>query len=49
MLWDVRVEKLLKRGGRRVDEADVVWRPMHVVHLLSLQGGVLLGCAVAPA
>jgi hypothetical protein len=54
MFWDVRVEKLAKRaGGRRVDEADVVWRPMHVVHLLNLQGevggggGLCLGCGWA--
>jgi hypothetical protein len=39
MLWDARVEKLLKRGGRRVDEAEVAWKPMHVVHLLNIHGG----------
>jgi len=38
MFWDAQVEKLLKRGGRRVDEAEVAWRPVHVVHLLNLQG-----------
>lgn len=38
MFWDVRLDKLLKKGNKRVDEADIVWRPMHVVHLLSLAG-----------
>lgn len=39
MLWDARVEKLLKRGGRRADEGEAAWKPMHVVHLLNMQGG----------
>ena len=38
MFWDVRVEKLLKKGAKKMDESELVWRPMHVVHLLSLQG-----------
>lgn len=38
MFWDVRLDKLLKKGNKRVDEADVVWKPMHVVHLLSVAG-----------
>jgi hypothetical protein len=39
MFWDVRLDKLLKKG-KRVDETEVVWKPMHVVHLLSVAGGV---------
>lgn len=38
MFWDVRLDKLMKKGNKRVDEADVVWKPMHVVHLLSAAG-----------
>jgi hypothetical protein len=38
MFWDVRVEKLLKKGAKKLDESELVWRPMHVVNLLSLQG-----------
>lgn len=40
MFWDVRLEKLLKKGTKKVDETDVVWKPMHVVHLLSVAGGL---------
>lgn len=39
MFWDVRLDKLLKKGNKRVDETEVVWKPMHVVHLLSVAGG----------
>lgn len=52
MFWDVRLDKLLKNGNKRVDEADIVWKPMHVVHLLSLageRGGHLLLSAVLSA
>jgi hypothetical protein len=38
LFWDVRVDKLVKKGTKRVDAEDLVWRPMHVVHLLSSQG-----------
>lgn len=38
MFWDVRLDKLLKKGNKRVDETDVVWKPMHVVHVLSVAG-----------
>lgn len=38
MFWDVRLEKLLKKGNTRLDETEVVWKPMHVVHLLSVAG-----------
>jgi hypothetical protein len=38
LFWDVRVDKLVKKGTKRVDTDDLVWRPMHVVHLLSSQG-----------
>lgn len=38
MFWDVRLDKLMKKGNKRVEEADLVWKPMHVVHLLSSAG-----------
>lgn len=38
LFWDVRVDKLLKKGNKRMDETELVWRPMHTVHLLSVQG-----------
>jgi len=38
MFWDVRLDKLLKKGNKRLDETEVVWQPMHVVHLLSVAG-----------
>jgi hypothetical protein len=43
MFWDVRLDKLLKKGNKRMDETDIVWKPMHVVHLLSLAGALLGG------
>lgn len=38
LFWDVRVDKLLKKGNKRMDETELVWRPMHTVHLLSVAG-----------
>jgi hypothetical protein len=38
MFWDMRPDKLMKKGNKRVDEVDVVWKPVHVVHLLSAAG-----------
>lgn len=51
MFWDVRLDKLLKKGNKRVDETDVVWKPMHVVHVLSVAGepGCLLYGTLATA
>lgn len=41
LFWDVRVERLLKKGNKRAaDELlDLVWKPTHAVHLISLIGG----------
>jgi hypothetical protein len=36
MFWDVRIDKLLKKGNKRMDDTELVWKPMHVVHLLSV-------------
>jgi hypothetical protein len=38
LFWDVRVDKLLKKGNKRMDDAELVWKPMHSVHLLSVAG-----------
>lgn len=38
MFWDVRIEKLMKKGSRKVEDFELLWRPIHSVHLLSLQG-----------
>lgn len=41
LFWDTRVEKLSKRsaaGGRRGDDSEAAWKPMHAVHLLNAQG-----------
>jgi hypothetical protein len=47
MFWDVRLDRLAKKGagpGKRsagaADDLELVWRPLHVVHLLSVAGGV---------
>lgn len=37
MFWDMRLEKLLKKG-RKVDDLDLVWKPTHCVPLISVQG-----------
>ncbi|KAF6260876.1 WD40-repeat-containing domain protein [Scenedesmus sp. NREL 46B-D3] len=44
LFWDVRVDKLLKKGSKRVDDAELVWKPMHSVHLLSVAGNDFAGC-----
>ena len=36
--WDIRVEKLMKKGRRQDDSLDLVWKPLHSVHLISLLG-----------
>eukprot|EP00201_Polytomella_parva_P016255 CAMPEP_0175053992 /NCGR_PEP_ID=MMETSP0052_2-20121109/9244_1 /TAXON_ID=51329 ORGANISM="Polytomella parva, Strain SAG 63-3" /NCGR_SAMPLE_ID=MMETSP0052_2 /ASSEMBLY_ACC=CAM_ASM_000194 /LENGTH=254 /DNA_ID=CAMNT_0016318611 /DNA_START=324 /DNA_END=1085 /DNA_ORIENTATION=+ len=38
LFWDVRVERLLKRGRRHEELADLVWKPTHMIHLVSLIG-----------
>lgn len=43
LFWDVRVEKLLKKGKKADELLDLVWKPIHSVHLISLIGG--RGCA----
>lgn len=52
MFWDLRIEKLLKKGNKRLDDSELVWRPMHVVHLLSMAGAfafAIHACAHARA
>eukprot|EP00775_Hariotina_reticulata_P012026 gene12026-12171_t len=44
MFWDVRIDKLLKRGNKRMDDTELVWKPMHVVHLLSVASNDFAGC-----
>ncbi|WIA14707.1 hypothetical protein OEZ85_003200 [Tetradesmus obliquus] len=44
LFWDVRVDKLLKKGNKRMDDAELVWKPMHSVHLLSVAGNDFAGC-----
>ncbi|KAF8061413.1 bifunctional 3-dehydroquinate dehydratase/shikimate dehydrogenase [Scenedesmus sp. PABB004] len=48
LFWDARVDKLIKRGTKRADDAtavaELVWRPMHAVHLLSAAGNDFAGC-----
>ncbi|MEW5301410.1 MAG: hypothetical protein WDW36_004270 [Sanguina aurantia] len=37
--WDVRVDRLMKKGRKGGDDpADMVWKPTHSVHLISLLG-----------
>lgn len=36
--WDIRVEKLMKKGRKADDALDLIWKPIHSVHLISLLG-----------
>jgi len=37
--WDIRVERLMKKGRKAdADALDLVWKPIHSVHLISLLG-----------
>lgn len=47
MFWDVRVERLLKKGKKADDVLDLVWKPIHSVHLISLIGMDLGGTRLA--
>ncbi|GLC44506.1 hypothetical protein PLESTB_000065900 [Pleodorina starrii] len=47
LFWDVRVEKLLKKGKKADDLLDLVWKPIHSVHLISLIGMDLGGTRLA--
>ncbi|PNW72384.1 hypothetical protein CHLRE_16g674515v5 [Chlamydomonas reinhardtii] len=47
LFWDVRVEKLLKKGKKADELLDLVWKPIHSVHLISLIGMDLGGTKLA--
>ncbi|KXZ55747.1 hypothetical protein GPECTOR_2g1297 [Gonium pectorale] len=47
LFWDVRVEKLLKKGKKTDELLDLVWKPIHSVHLISLIGMDLGGTRLA--
>eukprot|EP00798_Chlamydomonas_sp_ICE-L_P031615 gene31615-6811_t len=34
--WDIRMEKLMKKGRKAEDPLDMAWKPTHSVHLISL-------------
>jgi len=36
--WDIRVDRLMKKGRKAEDSLDLVWKPTHSVHLISLIG-----------
>lgn len=36
--WDIRVERLMKKGRKAEDALDLVWKPTHAIHLISLIG-----------
>ncbi|KAG1670681.1 hypothetical protein FOA52_010956 [Chlamydomonas sp. UWO 241] len=36
--WDIRMEKLFKKGRNKGGEEDLVWKPTHSVHMVSLLG-----------
>lgn len=44
--WDIRVEKLMKKGRRDDDLLQLVWKPTHSVPLLSLAGMDLGGAKI---
>jgi len=37
--WDVRVNRLMKKGRKAEDSLELVWKPTHSVHIISLIGG----------
>ncbi|KAJ9521934.1 hypothetical protein QJQ45_024810, partial [Haematococcus lacustris] len=37
-IWDIRVDRLLKKGRKAEDLLDLVWKPLHCVHVISLIG-----------
>lgn len=39
--WDVRVDRLMKKGRKAEDPLDLVWKPTHSVHLISTIGAWL--------
>jgi hypothetical protein len=36
--WDIRVDRLMKKGRKAADDSDLVWKPVHTVSLISLLG-----------
>lgn len=47
LFWDARVERLLKKGKKADEVLDLVWKPIHAVHLISLIGMDLGGTRFA--
>ncbi|GAX83067.1 hypothetical protein CEUSTIGMA_g10493.t1 [Chlamydomonas eustigma] len=41
--WDIRVDRLMKKGRKAADDSDLVWKPVHTVALVSLLGMELGG------
>lgn len=44
--WDIRVDRLMKKGRKAEDALDLVWKPTHSVHLISLIGECLAEAVV---
>ncbi len=38
MFWDMRVDRLLKKGRKADESLDLVWKATHIVPLINLQG-----------
>ncbi|KAF5836394.1 hypothetical protein DUNSADRAFT_5963 [Dunaliella salina] len=36
--WDVRVERLMKKGRKAEDSLELIWKPTHSIHIISLIG-----------
>lgn len=45
--WDVRVDRLMKKGRKAEDSLDLIWKPTHFVHIISLIGACVSVCVYA--
>jgi len=36
--WDVRVDRLMKKGRKAEDSLELLWKPTHSLHIISLIG-----------
>jgi len=41
--WDIRMDKLIKKGRNKGGDDDLVWKPCHSLHIVSLLGMDLSG------